>query len=443
MHSLPLRLRFRFLTLLVVLLPIAVCAQNDNHPPKGFTALFNGHDFDNWVGGLGDMDWRKVKAMPAEERAARQKKLDQGAHKHWRVEDGVLVSDGDPHFFLSTPKEYGDFEMWVDWKINKKGDSGIYLRGVPQVQIWDPADHDQQKNGCNKGSGALWNNKVHERWPKEVADKPVGQWNRMFIRMVGPYVTVKLNGKLVTDNVPLENYFDAKTPIPLRGPIYLQTHTTQLFFRNIFLREIAPKEADKILSKIDGHEADFKSVFNGKDFSGWTGATDGYEIKDGALVNKLGHHGNMFTKDTYDNFVVRLEFKIPPGNGNNGLAIRSPVTNKEVAYEGMEVQILSAEYPGKLHEYQYHGSLYGLAPALKGYLRPVGQWNYEQVTVDGDKLMVELNGFEILNTNIAEVRKHPMDGKEHPGASRTEGHFGLLGHQDPVAFRNIRIKRLQ
>jgi 3-keto-disaccharide hydrolase len=151
----------------------------------------------------------------------------------------------------------------------------------------------------------------------------------------------------------------------------------------------------------------------------------------------------MFTKDTYDNFIARLEFKLPKG-GNNGLALRSPITDKEVAYEGMETQILdntAAKY-ANLHEYQFHGSLYGLAPAIKGYLRPVGQWNYEEVTVKGDELTVAVNGFEILKTNIAKVREKPMDGKAHPGASRSDGHFGLLGHTDPVAFRNIRIKRL-
>jgi hypothetical protein len=448
MITLPTRLRFSsapiFAALLIALAHPSASAQEDNKPPKGFQALFNGHDFDNLVGGLGDVDWRKVEAMSQDERASRQKRLDEGARKHWKVEDGVLISDGDPNFFLSTPRDYCDFEMWVDWKINKNGDSGIYLRGVPQVQIWDPADPNQQKNGCNKGSGGLWNNKVHERWPKVVADNPVGEWNRMFIRMVGPYVTVKLNDKLVTDNVPLENYFDAKTQVPLRGPIYLQTHTTKLFFRNIFVREIKPKEADKILDKIGDKSADFKPIFNGKDLAGWTGATKAYEVVDGTLISKEGQHGNMFTDDTYDNFAVRVEFKLPPG-GNNGLGLRSPITDKEVAYVGMESQILDdgdKKYAGWLHPYQTHGSLYGLAPAVRGYLRPVGQWNYEELTINGNKLTVDLNGFEILNTDIAKVREKPMDGKNHPGAFRTDGHFGLLGHNDPVAFRNLRIKRL-
>jgi hypothetical protein len=447
MISRSLRLRFSFFTLLVTaqiaLSQTPTNAQENNKPPKGFTALFNGKDFDEWTGGATE-DPRKVAALSDEDRAAREKKMKEGIHKHWTVKDGVLISDGDPNFYLATPRDYGDFEMWVDWKINKDGDSGIYLRGVPQVQIWDPDDKHVEKLGAPKGSGALWNNKKHERFPSVKADKPVGEWNRMYIRMVGPYVTVKLNGKKVTDNVVLENYYDPKTPVPRTGPIFLQTHTTKLFFRNVFVREIPPKEANKILDKIGGKSADFKPIFNGKDLAGWTGATKVYEIVDGNLVSKAGRHGNMFTDDTYDNFTVRLEFKLPPG-GNNGLGLRSPITDKQVAYEGMESQILDdgdKKYAGWLHPYQVHGSLYGLAPALKGYLRPVGEWNYEQLTIDGDKLIVDLNGYEILNTNIAEARKKPMDGKEHPGASRTDGHFALLGHEDPVAFRNIRIKRL-
>ncbi len=445
MNTLPVRLRFSSAALsamlLLALAHTPASAQENNKPPKGFTALFNGHDIKDWVGAYEDP--RKVAAMKPDERAVRDAKMKKGVEEHWRVENGELISDGkDP--FLSTPRDYADFEMWVDWKIGKLGDSGIYLRGTPQVQIWDPADPEKQKLGCAKGSGGLWNNKVNERFPLVVADKPVNEWNRMYIRIVGPYVTVKLNGKKTVDNVILENYYDPKIPLYPSGPIYLQTHTTETRFRNIFVREIKPKEADKILSKIGPKEAEFKPIFNGKDFAGWTGATKAYEIVDGNLIAKEGQHGNMFTDDTYDNFAVRLEFKLPPG-GNNGLGLRSPITDKEVAYVGMESQILDdgdPKYAGWLHPYQTHGSLYGLAPALRGYLRPVGQWNYEQLTINGDKLTVDLNGYEILNTDIAKVREKPMDGKDHPGASRTDGHFGLLGHQDPVAFRNIRIKRL-
>src|SRR5689334_1639293 len=268
MISRSLRSRFSFFTLFalsqiaLVQAPTAR-AQEDNKPPKGYKALFNGHDIEDWVGATEDP--KKVAAMSKEERAARDEKMKKGVEEHWKVKNGVLISDGqDP--FLSTKKDYRDFEMWVDWKIGKLGDSGVYLRGTPQVQIWDPGDPSKQNLGCAKGSGALWNNKKHERFPLVLADKPVGEWNRMYIRMVGPYVTVKLNDKKTVDNVPLENYYDPKSPVYATGPIYLQTHTTETFFRNIFIREIPPKRANKLLEEISGKSADYKSIFNGKDF---------------------------------------------------------------------------------------------------------------------------------------------------------------------------------
>ena len=186
-----------------------------------------------------------------------------------------------------------------------------------------------------------------------------------------------------------------------------------------------------------------KSLFNGKDLSGWIGATNDYEVVDGAIQCKPGRGGNLFTKDEYANYVVRLEFKLPPG-GNNGLAIRAESPDKNPAYAGMELQVLdnTAEKYADLKDYQYHGSIYELAPAKRGYLRPVGEWNYQEVTVDGDHIVVRLNGFEILNVDLADVRRETRDGKPHSGAARTSGYFGFCGHHDPVAFRNVRIKTL-
>ena len=250
--------------------PASASAQDDNKPPQGFTALFNGRDFNNWTGSI-TKDPAEFAAMSDKERAEWDAKMKKGIQDHWRVVDGVLVTDGNPEFFLATPRDYGDFEMWVDWKLEKNGDSGIYLRGVPQVQIWDPTNAHEKHNGADKGSGGLWNNKKHERFPTEVADKPIGEWNRMYIRMVGPYVTVKLNGKKVVDNVILDNYYHPDAPVPMRGPIYLQTHTTKLYFRNIFVREIPADEANRDLAKIKGGQAGFKPIFNNKDLSGWTG----------------------------------------------------------------------------------------------------------------------------------------------------------------------------
>jgi hypothetical protein len=415
-------------------------AQENNQPPQGFKTLFNSRDIEHWTGGS-TRDPREIAALTAEERAAWDAEMQRGIREHWRVDDGMLVSDGNEPY-LATTEDYGDVEMWVDWKIGPRGDSGIYLRGTPQVQIWDPSDPNVKSHGADKGSGALWNNKKHERFPTELADHPVGEWNRLHIRMVGPYVTVVLNDKKVVDNVVMENYYDPEIPIFMRGPIYLQTHGAETRFRNVFVREIPAEESNRILAEIGGKEG-FKPVFNGKDLSGWTGAVDDFQVVDGAIQCKPGHGGNLLTEESFDNFVVRLEFKLPPG-GNNGLAIRAPVSSDELAYAGMELQVLDDSAPQykDLHDYQSHGSLYGLAAARRGYLRPADEWNYEEVTVDGDRITVRLNGFEILNVNVDEVRQKPLDGKEHPGAFRNEGHFGFCGHNDPVAFRNVQIKRL-
>ncbi|MFO0791270.1 MAG: DUF1080 domain-containing protein [Pirellulales bacterium] len=416
-------------------------AQENNKPPQGFTALFNGKDFNDWTGALTE-DPKKVAALEGDKRAEHEKKMLDGIKEHWKVEDGQLVSDGhDP--YLATTKEYGDFEMWVDWKIGPKGDSGIYLRGVPQVQIWDPTNEKAIPLGADKGSGGLWNNKKHERDPLVRADNPIGEWNRMYIRMVGPYVFVKLNGKKVVDNVIMENYYDPSIPVYNRGPIYLQTHGSETRFRNVFVRELSSEESNKILSEVKGEQAEFKPIFNGKDLSGWTHATENYEVANGAIRCKEGKGGVLQTEKTYKNFAVQLEFKLPPA-GNNGLAIRTPDDCGDGAYDGMELQILDDTAPvyKDLHEYQFCGSLYGLAPSRPGFLRPVGDWNFEEVTVNGDNIIVELNGYEILNVDVAKVRQKPIDGKAHPGAARTEGHFGFCGHTDPVEFRNIRLKEL-
>jgi hypothetical protein len=410
-----------------------VAAQSSD-PPPGFTALFDGETLEGWMGGI-THDPRKITPEL-------QAKWDADVPAHWRVEAGEVVNDGsEPH--LATKKEYGDFEMWVDWKLSPKGDSGIYLRGCPQVQLWDPTNVEAHKHGSDKGSGGLWNNETHQKWPTEVADRTIGEWNRMYIRMVGSYVTVILNDKLVVDRVVLENYYDRKTPVPARGSIHLQTHGSETRFRNLFIREIPAEEANELLAYPADDELQFTPMFNGTDFTGWVGTTDNYEIVDGAIRCKAGAGGNLLTAKEYANFVVRLEFKLPPG-GNNGLAIRAPGPDVDAAYGGVELQVLDDGDPkyADLHDYQAHGSAYGLAPATRGYLRPTGEWNYEEVTVNGDHVQVELNGVQILDVNLAEAAKKPADGKEHPGATRPSGHFGFCGHNDPVEFRNVRIKEL-
>lgn len=179
----------------------------------------------------------KLADASEEERAAKLAEWTSGALEHWHVEGDELVSDGHgPH--LVTAKEYGDFELWLDWKLLPNGDSGIYLRGYPQVQLWDPANEKEWGNGSDKGSGGLWNNQQGERFPLVLADNPTGEWNQMYMKIVGDLVTVELNGKLVVDAVALENYFHRDESIRPRGPVHLQTHGSETRFRNLFVREL-------------------------------------------------------------------------------------------------------------------------------------------------------------------------------------------------------------
>jgi hypothetical protein len=195
-----------------------------NKPPKGFVALFNGEDLRNWQG-LIELPQRTK--LAGEALRAEQARADELMRAHWAVRDGILIYDGKGRS-LQTARDYGNFELYVDWRIEKAGDSGIYLRGNPQVQIWDNPE----------GSGGLYNNQMHPSKPLLVADRPVGEWNTFFIRMVGDRVSVRLNGKLVVDDVPLENYWERGKPLPTSGPIELQHHGSHLEFRNIFLREL-------------------------------------------------------------------------------------------------------------------------------------------------------------------------------------------------------------
>jgi hypothetical protein len=230
--------KFAFLVL-AGSLPLAVPAApedelkagpKDNVPPAGFKALFNGKDLSGWQG-LVEIKERSQHTPAELERM--QKEANEKYLPHWQVTDGILTYDGKGQS-LQTAQDYGDFELYVDWRIEKNGDSGIYLRGNPQVQIWDPAS----QIAAGVGSGGLFNNKKNPNKPLLNADKPVGQWNRFHILMRGDRVTVYLNGELVVDNTPLENFFEPDKPLPARGPVELQHHGDKLWFKNLYIREL-------------------------------------------------------------------------------------------------------------------------------------------------------------------------------------------------------------
>lgn len=209
----------------LVVVFVATASAADNTPPEGFTALFNGKDLTGWKGLVANPPARAK--MTPEQLANAQKKADEQMRAHWKVEDGTLVFDGKGSS-LCTAKDYGNFELYVDWKILPKGDSGIYLRGTPQVQIWENP----------VGSGGLYNNQKNPSKPAKVADKPVGEWNSFRIKMVGEKVSVWLNGELVVDNVTMENYWERDKPIYPTGQIELQNHGNTLYFKNIYIREL-------------------------------------------------------------------------------------------------------------------------------------------------------------------------------------------------------------
>jgi hypothetical protein len=403
----------------------------------GFVSLFNGVDLDGWKALVGNPITRSK--MSDTELAAAQKSADEKTKGDWIVKDGLLVFTGHGEN-LATAKQYSDIEMYVDWKITEKGDAGIYLRGSPQVQIWDTS---RREVGAQVGSGGLYNNQKYESKPLVVADNKIGEWNRFHIIMKGEKVTVWLNGILVTDNITLENYWDRSKPIFPKEQIELQAHGTYVAYRNIYLRELH-SDALTVLSDAEKKEG-FVSLFNGQDLSQWTGNTVGYPVRDGVVevAPELGGGGNVYTKDEFANFVYRFEFQLTPG-ANNGIGIRAPLEG-DAAYVGMEIQVLDNEAPQykDLDPRQYHGSVYGIMPAKRGFLLPTGEWNKEEIIAKGNKIKVTLNGTVILDGDIKEAFKNgTLDNKDHPGLFRPSGHLGFLGHGDVVRFRNMRVKKL-
>ena len=403
---------------------------------EGFKPMFNGKDLSGWQG-LVENPVARAKMKPAE-LPLKQAEANKKVSGNWSVKDGFIWFNGTGDNLCSI-KEYGDFEMLVDWKISKAGDSGIYLRGSPQVQIWDTSRVDV---GAQVGSGGLYNNQKNESKPLLVVDNPIGDWNSFRIVMTGEKVSVWLNGELVVDNVIMENYWDRKIPIFPKGPIELQAHGTDLAFRDIYVREISEKEFNLTAEeKAEG----YSSLFNGRNLDNWVGNKDSYKAEDGMIVVKPsdGSGGNLYTEKEYADFIFRFEFLLTPA-ANNGLGIRAPLTG-DAAYVGMELQILDNTAPvyATLQPYQYHGSVYGVIPAKREYLRPVGDWNYEEVRAQGTRITITLNGTVIVDGDIAGPRDNgTMDHNEHPGLKNTTGHIGFLGHGSELKFRNIRIKEL-
>ncbi|HEY8549135.1 MAG TPA: DUF1080 domain-containing protein [Vicinamibacterales bacterium] len=320
----------------------------------------------------------------------------------WRADAGEIRHEGAAGT-LTSERELGDAEIQAEYFVGEGGRAQILL----------------------KGKGLL-----------DLKASP-GTWHKLDIVQVGDRTTV------FSDRIELmrhTRFLNGNEPLPPKGPLVLQADG-DVRWRGLTVRDIPAAEANAILAK---HDAEgFTPIFNGKDFTGWAGPTENYQVVDGALMCRPGKGGTIYTTREYRDFVVRLEFKLPPA-GNNGLAIRYPGQG-DTAYVGMtELQVLdnTSEKYAKLDPRQMHGSAYGMVAAKVGYLRPVGEWNFQEVTVKGSRITVELNGTVILDADLKEATEF-LDNRPHPGKDRTSGHFGFAGHGDPVQFRNVAIREIQ
>ncbi|MDR1372915.1 MAG: DUF1080 domain-containing protein [Dysgonamonadaceae bacterium] len=424
--------------------------QHVSEPPDytGFVPLFNGKDLSGWKGLLAQPYDNPVKRshLSPSKLESLQFEANKQMYKDWAVENGSLVFIGHGYNNICTERKYGDFEMYADWMLDpsaSEADAGIYLRGTPQVQIWDVS---RTNVGAEVGSGGLYNNKIHPSRPLAVADNPLGEWNTMYIKMTGDRVTVKLNGILVVDNTVLENYWDHSQPLPSFEQIELQAHDSKVFYRNIYIKELPQKEPFKLSAQEE--KEGFKILFDGTNMHSFTGDFVNYKLEDGSITvhPTTNFGGNLYTKDEYSNFVFRFEFQLTP-SANNGVGIRAPLEGDN-AYNAMEIQILDCEHPvyKDIMQYQHHGSIYGVMPAEHGSMRPVGEWNEEEIYADGNHIRVTLNGKIILDCDISQVTKggsETLDHQNHPGLFNKSGHIGFLGHGSELKFRNIRIKEIK
>ncbi len=287
------------------------------------------------------------------------------------------------------------------------------------------------------GRDVDWDGRLGFRGRHDV-ESPYGEWTRLEVIADGDRVTNIVNGTVVNRGTGSSLH---------QGKILIQSEGAEIFFRRIELRPLPDRdeEAEAVAPTADPEDS-FVPLFDGETLNGWIlkGRTGpGYQVEDGKIVCPPGGGGNLLTEQEYSDFVLRFEFRLFEGS-NNGLGIRAPLEARDVAYDGIELQIIdnTAERYKDIKPWQKHGSLYHVFPARTGYLKPVGEWNQQEVTARGSRIRVVLNGATILDADTDDVADPELLAR-HPGLKRRSGHIGFLGHNEPVEFRNIRIKVLR
>jgi hypothetical protein len=417
-------------------------------PPAGFTPLFNGRDLSGWRG-RPHLDPAKEAAGTDAEREARQRGWNDDLAAHWKVEQGEIVNDGHG-VFLTTDRDYGDVELLLEWMMPQPcADSGVYLRGNPQVQLWDPACERDFKHGAQKGSGGLWNNPAESagKFPLAKADKPIGDWNAMRIRMQGDRVTVELNGQVVVDHQALANFFAKGSPLPERGPIQIQTHGAPLRVRNVFIRE---------LGELDGSGAGWRDL--GKDdFRNVNGEPTTWTWGVGFVKCTGRPVGVTSTTREFTNFEMSVEWRHLSSGGNSGVFLWCPPKVLEnlppgkLPPGGIEVQVLDHGYKTQYEKSGKKANWF----TTDGDVFPVGSSDmkpFPPVAPNGKRSFPkerhsrgtpEWNRYFIRAVD-GEVRLW-VNGHEVSGGSDCKPATGFLcleAEGAPVEFRHLRIREL-
>jgi HEAT repeat protein len=384
---------------------------------EGFAPLFNGKDFTGWYGDI---------------------------EEGWRVEDGIIICEGNT---IWSEKEFDDFILRFDFKLSPGANNGLGIRlpragfaayDCMEIQINDDTHERWKDLNPYQQHGAVYG--ISGVKPGHL--NPVGQWNTQEVVAHGRQITVALNGVTITDvDIDEASKFGCLDGLDYlhhpglertRGCLCFQGHAglegNRVDFRNVRIKEIKNPRPPK------PENAGFDIIFNGNDLSGWRQPAEGWDVDNRSLI---GEQGNLYTEKEYADFVFRFQFKLSAG-GNSGVGIRMPASGEDP----LEIQILddTAEKHRDLKPWQYHGSLYGIVPAKRGHLKPVGQWNYEEIIAKGNSLVVNLNGTKILDVDLDKVK--PENREDHPGLKRKKGVIGFLGHGSRVEYCNIRIKPL-
>lgn len=399
-------------------------AEPTGKPVPELEPIFNGKDLTGWTTALADTDKRKK--LQGEELTRETAAADAHKAEHWTVKDGVLCFDGKGDS-LATAASYDDFEFLFDWKIEPNSDSGIYVRGYPQVQIWDATVHPE-------GSGGLYNNPISPNNPLVRADRPPGEWNSMRIRAVTERVTVWLNDQRVVQDCPLQNFWDPSKRVAAKGPVELQAHGTPICFRNLRLKSI-PK------SSTIYQAPSWFPLFNQEDLSYWTCKPGAWAAESATIKCKGG--SNIYNDRGHSDYILDFEVKLAKG-ASTGVFVRITDTKDPEAHGLMLV--LADEDANVKPSNTSNGALLNVAPPMtKVKMRPAGEWNTVNIMVYEKLVTAVINGERVLDIDLnqwSEVGKNP-DGttNPYPVALKNLEKLGFVGFKDsgdaPVYFRHV------